>query len=230
MSKIYTNSIDFLFKMGIIKDGHPKGESTMKVDVKKEYRELFDASVKAIDMVEVPEFQFLMIDGIGNPTVPEFKLKSKALNIMAKAIRSYYKEREDMSYLISPLEGMWDTYDNAKFDVTRKKMIRYTLMMSQPKFLTPEVFEEVKKSIANKKGNPYIQEIYLKKFTEGKSVQMLHIGPYNTEIMTTKEIMEYIIVQNMKLNGMHHEIYLNNPEKVVPEKLKTIVRYAVCEI
>ena len=202
----------------------------MNVDVKKEYHELFEASAKAIDTVDVPEFQFLMIDGIGNPTVAEFKQKSKALNLLAKAIRAYYKEQDDINYLISPLEGMWDTYDNAKFDVTRKKMIRYTLMLSQPKFLTEEVFEKVKESLAKKKGNLYVKEIYLRKFTEGKSVQMLHIGPYNTEIMTTKEIMEYIIVQNMKLNGMHHEIYLNNPEKVAPEKLKTIVRYAVSEI
>ena len=202
----------------------------MKVDVKKEYHELFEASAKAIDTVDVPEFQFLMIDGIGNPTVAEFKQKSKALNLLAKAIRAYYKEQDDINYLISPLEGMWDTYDNAKFDVTRKKMIRYTLMLSQPKFLTEEVFEKVKESLAKKKGNLYVKEIYLRKFTEGKSVQMLHIGPYNTEIMTNKEIMEYIIVQNMKLNGMHHEIYLNNPEKVAPEKLKTIVRYAVSEI
>lgn len=207
-----------------------KGGNCMKVDVKKEYHELFEASAKAIDTVDVPEFQFLMIDGIGNPTVAEFKQKSKALNLLAKAIRAYYKEQDDINYLISPLEGMWDTYDNAKFDVTRKKMIRYTLMLSQPKFLTEEVFEKVKESLAKKKGNLYVKEIYLRKFTEGKSVQMLHIGPYNTEIMTTKEIMEYIIVQNMKLNGMHHEIYLNNPEMVAPEKLKTIVRYAVSEI
>lgn len=202
----------------------------MKVDVKKEYRELFEASAKDIDTVDVPEFQYLMIDGIGNPTVPEFKLKTKALNIMAKAIRAYYKETQDITYLISPLEGMWDTYDNAKFDVTRKKMINYTLMISQPNFLTEEVFNQIKASFENRKGNPYLKEIYLKKFKEGKSIQMLHIGPYNTEIMTTKEIMEYIIVQNMKLNGMHHEIYLNNPDKVAPEKLKTIVRYAVSEI
>ena len=113
-----------------------KGGNCMKVDVKKEYHELFEASAKAIDTVDVPEFQFLMIDGIGNPTVAEFKQKSKALNLLAKAIRTYYKEQDDINYLISPLEGMWDTYDNAKFDVTRKKMIRYTLMLSQPKFLT----------------------------------------------------------------------------------------------
>lgn len=207
-----------------------KGGNMMKIDIKKEHRELFDASVKAIDMVDVPEFQFLMVDGVGNPSEAEYKQKSKALTMLAKAIRAYYKEAEKRNYLISPQEGMWDTYDNAKFDVTRKKMIRYTLMMAQPSFLTQEVFEEVKHNLAIKKNNHYIEEIYLKKFKEGRSVQMLHIGPYNTEIMTTKEIMEYIIVQNMKLNGMHHEIYLNNPEKVAPEKLKTIVRYAVTEI
>ena len=202
----------------------------MKVDVKKEYHELFDATVKGIDTVYVPTFWYIMIDGVGNPREQDFKLKSKAMNTMAKAIRSYYKEKDDLTYLISPLEGMWDTYDNSKFDVTRKKMINYTLMILQPKFLTPEVFEEVKASLENKKSNPYIKDIYLKKYEEGKCIQMLHIGPYDKEIMITKEIMEYIIVQNMKLNGMHHEIYLNNPEKVVPEKLKTIVRYAVTEI
>ena len=115
----------------------------MKVDVKKEYHELFDATVKGIDTVYVPEFWYIMIDGVGNPREQDFKLKSKAMNVMAKAIRSYYKTHEDLTYLISPLEGMWDTYDNSKFDVTRKKMLRYTLMMLQPKFLTPEVFEEV---------------------------------------------------------------------------------------
>lgn len=202
----------------------------MKIDVKKEYRELYNATTRQIDTVVVPEFQFIMVDGVGNPEAPDFKLKSKALTAMAKAIRSYYKQKEDVTYLISPLEGLWDTYDNAKFDVTRKKMIRYTLMICQPRFLTEEVFNEVKQTLISKSTNAYVQDIYLKKFTEGRSVQMLHIGPYNTEIMTTKEIMEYIIVQNMKLNGMHHEIYLNNPDKTIPEKLKTIVRYAVMDV
>lgn len=222
--------MDFLGKRVIIEDGCEKGERVMKVDVKKEYRELFDATIKGIDNVYVPEFWYIMIDGVGNPREPDFKLKSKAMNLLAKAIRAYYKEHEDLTYMISPLEGMWDTYDNAKFDVTRKKMIRYTLMMLQPKFLTEEVFEKVKAELEKKKNNPYIKEIYLKKFEEGQCIQMLHIGPYDKEIMITKEIMEYIIVHNMKLNGMHHEIYLNNPDKVVPEKLKTIVRYAVTDI
>ena len=83
--------------------------------------------------------------------------------------------------------------------------------------------------LEGKKDNPYIVDAYLKKYTEGKCVQMLHKGAYNTEIDTTIQIMEYITIQNMKLIGLHHEIYLNDPEKVSPDKLKTIVRYAIEE-
>lgn len=201
----------------------------MKEGIRKEYKKQYDASTKRIDLVDVPEFNFIMVDGIGNPTVEEFKLKSEALHILSKAIKDYFKEEMDLLYLISPLEGLWDTYDNSQFDVTRKKMIKFTLMVAQPKVLNEETFENIKEEIAAKKGNPYILDVYLKKMTEGKCVQMLHKGAYNTEINTTKQIMEYITIQGMKLVGLHHEIYLNDPEKVAKEKLKTIVRYAIEE-
>lgn len=202
----------------------------MKEDVKREHKELFEASTKFINEVHVPSFLYIMVDGVGNPTVPEFKLKSKAVHAMAKALKSYYRCHYGIEYMTSPLEGVWDTYDNAKFDVTRKKMIKFTLQMIQPDYLTEEIFEIVKGQLLNRR-NPmlYLEDLYLKRYEEGKCIQMLHVGPYNTEIMTTKEIMEYIIVQNMKLNGMHHEIYLNNPDRVAEERLKTIVRYPVSE-
>jgi len=201
----------------------------MKEGIRKEYKKQYDASTKRIDLVEVPEFNFIMVDGIGNPTVEEFKLKSEALHILSKAIKDYFKEKMDLLYLISPLEGLWDTYDNSQFDVTRKQMIKFTLMVAQPKILDEETFENIKEHVAAKKSNPYILDVYLKRMTEGKCVQMLHKGAYNTEINTTKQIMEYITIQGMKLIGLHHEIYLNDPEKVAKEKLKTIVRYAIEE-
>lgn len=201
----------------------------MKEGIRKEYKKQYDASSKRIDIVDVPEFNFIMIDGIGNPQVEEFKLKSKALHILSKAIKDYFKETEDLLYLVSPLEGLWDTYDNNHFDVSRKKMIKFTLMIAQPKALTEEVFEKIKEHVASKKDNPFILDIYLKRMIEGKCVQMLHRGAYHTEIDTTKKIMEYITIQGMKLMGLHHEIYLNDPEKVATEKLKTIVRYAIEE-
>lgn len=201
----------------------------MKEGIRKEYKKQYDASTKRIDVVDVPEFNFVMIDGIGNPNVEEFKLKSDALHILSKAIKDYFKQEMDLLYLISPLEGLWDTYDNSQFDVTRKKMIKFTLMIAQPKILDEKTFEMIKEYVAAKRDNPYIVDAYLKKMEEGRCVQMMHKGAYNTEIDTTKQIMEYITVQGMKLIGLHHEIYLNDPEKVATEKLKTIVRYAIEE-
>ncbi|WP_154886395.1 GyrI-like domain-containing protein [Longibaculum muris] len=201
----------------------------MKEGIRKEYKKQYDASTKRIDVVDVPEFNFVMIDGIGNPNVEEFKLKSDALHILSKAIKDYFKQEMDLLYLISPLEGLWDTYDNSQFDVTRKKMIKFTLMIAQPKILDEKTFEMIKEYVAAKRDNPYIVDAYLKKMEEGRCVQMMHKGAYNTEIDTTKQIMEYITVQGMKLIGLHHEIYLNDSEKVATEKLKTIVRYAIEE-
>ena len=204
-----------------------KGGCKMKEGIRREYKKVYDASTKKVEIVDVPEFNYIMVDGIGNPNVDEFKLKVQALRILSKAIKEYYKEEKNLLYLLSPLEGLWDTYDNSHFDVTRKQMIKFTLMMAQPKLLDVETFDKIKEEVASKKDNPYISEVYLKMFKEGKSVQMLHKGAYNTEINTTKQIMEYIMIAGMKLKGFHHEIYLNDPEKVTTEKLKTIVRYAI---
>jgi hypothetical protein len=205
-----------------------RGQS-MKEGIRREYKKVYDASTKRIDIVDVPEFNFIMVDGIGNPNVDDFRLKAQALRILSKAIKNYFKDELEILYLVSPLEGLWDTYDNSQFDVTRKQMIKFTLMMAQPKMLDEETFEKIKEKAMTKKDNPFLVDVYLKKMKEGSSVQMLHKGPYNTEINTTKEIMEYITIQNMKLVGYHHEIYLNDYEKTEPNKLKTIVRYAVEE-
>lgn len=202
----------------------------MKEDIKKEYKDLFDASTKSIDIVQVPEFQFIMLDGIGNPRELEFKEKSEALHLFAKAVKRYYKAHGLTDYMSSPLEGVWDTYDNGRFDVSRKDKIKFTLMIVQPTAMTNEIFEEIKLELIEKKNVPYLEDIYLDKFEEGESVQILHVGAYDTEISSTTQIMEYVTIQGYKLNGMHHEIYLNDPQRVEPEKLKTIIRYPICEL
>ena len=201
----------------------------IKFDVKKEYPQLYRATTKKISRIVVPKLKYIAIDGIGNPTVLEFKEKTKLMFTINKSLRKYY-QNEDITFSGAKLEGIWDTYDNSHFDVTRKKMIKYTLMMPQPPILTDHILEEVKNEVLTKTGNCLALDVYLKEFEEGKCIQMLHIGPYNTEINSTKQIMEYITVANLKLSGFHHEIYLNKPEKVAPEDLKTIVRYPVEEV
>ena len=103
-------------------------------------------------------------------------------------------------------------------------------MIVQPTAMTQEIFEEIKQMLIEKKNIPYLEDIYLKKRDEGEAVQMLHIGAYDTEITSTTQIMEYVTIQGYKLNGLHHEIYLNDPQRVDPEKLKTIIRYPICEL
>lgn len=204
------------------------GDNMNKFDVKKEYPELYHATSKKISHVKVPKLKYIAIDGIGNPTVPEFKEKSKLMFLVNKTLRKYY-QNEEIAFSGAKLEGIWDTYDNSHFDVTRKQMIKYTLMMLQPPILTHKMLEDVKASLFAKTSDGYVLDVYLKEFEEGECIQMLHIGPYNTEINSTKEIMEYITVANLKLCGLHHEIYLNKPERVAAENLKTIVRYPVEE-
>ncbi len=102
-------------------------------------------------------------------------------------------------------------------------MIKYTLMMLQPPILTEEIFK-----ISSTFKTNHTVDVISKRVEEGECIQMLHMDP-NTEINSTKEIMEYITVANLKLSGFHHEIYFNKPEYVAPENLKTIVRYPVKE-
>ena len=199
-----------------------------KYDIKKEYPQLYRAMTKKISSLVVPKLKYIAIDGIGNPTVPEFRNKSKLLFLINKSLKEYYQKQE-ISFSGAKLEGIWDTYDNSHFDVTRKKMIKYTLMMLQPPILTEEILEEIKMELLLKTGDYFTLDVYLKEFEEGECIQMLHIGPYNTEINSTKQIMEYITVANLKLSGLHHEIYLNKTELVAPENLKTKVRYPVEE-
>lgn len=218
--------VEILKKSTII--GRAGDDIMIKFDIKKEYPQLYRATTKKISNIMVPKLKYIAIDGIGNPTVPEFKSKSKLLFQINKSLKQYY-QKENIAFSGSKLEGVWDTYDNSHFDVTRKKMIKYTLMMIQPPMINEKILEEIKKEVLAKTDDYLTLDVYLKEYEEGECIQMLHIGPYNTEINSTKQIMEYITVANLKLSGLHHEIYLNKPERVDAEHLKTIVRYPVEE-
>lgn len=196
------------------------------LDIKKKYKHHYDASLSKVSIVNVENVKCLMIDGNGNPEVDEFKLKMNALRSYIKEFKEYFKE-QGLTFVAPPIEGLWDTYDNKHFDVTRKEMINFTLFIPLIDSIDESVINHCRDQLLLKSENPYIIDIYNRYFEEGKCVQMLHKGAYNTEINTTTMIMEFITIENLKLKGMHHEIYLNNPEKVDADDLKTIVRYAI---
>lgn len=196
------------------------------LDIKKLYKQHYDASLKSVSFVHIEKIRYLMLDGTGNPEETEFKEKSVALRLLLKEIKKYFKS-QNITYTVPPIEGLWDTYNNEHYDVSRKERIRYTLLAPLINGVSDEVVNKCIQFLLVSCDNPYVIDIYTKEFEEGNSVQMLHKGPYNTEINTTTELMEYITIENFKLKGMHHEIYLNNPLKVKKEDLKTIIRYAI---
>lgn len=222
----------------------------MKEDIKKVHKELYDVSVGRLEEVHVPEFTYLRIKGYGNPRTPEFKAQMTLMRMICKEIKKYYKNTEDPDHFVSaPIEGVWKTYGEQNIDIAREANIRYSLQVVVPDDFTEEILEELMhhlvKSIKTKAKReqakddvskmdmvytnmvPFINGFYVVKHEIGHCIQTLHVGPYDQEIKTTSQLMEFITISNLRLRGLHHEIYLNDYTKVTPDRLKTIIRYPI---
>ena len=136
-----------------------------------------------------------------------------------------------VDYSVMALEGLWWVEDGM-FDITIKDNWFYTLMIMQPEVITKEIFEEAREQVRKKKGaSEMLSKIKLAYFEEGLCVQVMHIGPYAAEPATIDRMKEFMAENNLRdnvgPNGKHHEIYLSDPRKAAPEKMKTILRHPV---
>lgn len=132
------------------------------------------------------------------------------------------------------LEGLWGVEDGM-FDIFRKDNWSYTLMILQPDIITPEIFEEAREQIRRKKGDhEMLSKVRLAHFEEGPCVQVMHIGPYETEPATVEQMRAFALENGFKdnvgPNGRHHEIYISNPRKAAPDKMKTVLRHPVVKV
>ena len=199
-----------------------------KVDFKKEYRKLYKPK-KEFEIVDVPEFNYLMIDGEGNPNISEkFDEAMDALFGMSYNIKFNYKEK-DKDYVVMPLEGLWWTEDMSNFTMENKDNWQWTMMIMQPDFVSEAVVEEMRDKVYEKKGIEIVNEVRLDNLEEGKSAQILYQGPYDEEGPVVEELHNFINEKGYKRDKKHHEIYLSNPQRTAPEKLKTIIRQPVKE-
>jgi hypothetical protein len=204
-----------------------------KIDFKKEYKFLFAATAKRPQLVEVPEFKYLMIDGRGDPSsVPEFAEKIQALYGLAYTMKFMLKQDRQaaIDFVVPPLSGLWCADDITAFQSGRKNEWQWTLMILQPDAVTLELLEKAKAKLAAKKPTPFIAQVELKLLHEGSAVQILHIGPYSAEGPTIGRLHDFMKEQGYTFNGRHHEIYLGDPRRCQPEKLKTIIRQPVRKI
>ena len=206
-----------------------------KLDFKKLYKDLYSPSAKRPALVEVPDMDFLMIDGRGDPnTAQEFQQAMEALYgvfYTVKFARKRAGAKDD--YVVPPPEGLWWMEGLTEFgprmaELMRKKdQWKWTLMIARPPQVTAELVQKAISDLTNKKDLPALKKIRLEAFHEGLSAQILHVGPYCDEPPTIAALQVFIAEQSCRPRGKHHEIYLSDPRRTAPAKLKTILRQPV---
>jgi hypothetical protein len=214
----------------------------MKIlDLKKQFKYLYQPSAKKIESVQVPNLQFAMIDGAiekgSEPgKSPAFAEATQALYGLSYTLKFMLKKRKTnaIDYPVMALEGLWWVEDGY-FNIAVKDNWFYTLMIMQPDVITQEIFEEAREQVRKKKGDSeMLSKVRLAHFEEGLCVQTMHIGPYDTEPATIDRMKEYMqengLKDNVGPNGKHHEIYMSDPRKAAPEKMKTVLRHPVVKI
>jgi hypothetical protein len=201
-----------------------------KIDFKKELKQLYRPSAKEFVLVDVPPMQFLMVDGHGDPnTAPAYQNALEPLYAVAYKLKFLSKRQLEKDYVVPPLEGLWWAEDVDTFTIRRDKSAwDWTMMIMQPEWITREMFEEAVSQVAKGKELPALPKLRLEAYDEGLAVQILHVGSYDDEAPTLQRMHQEFMPQNgLEPAGKHHEIYLSDPRKVAPEKLKTVLRQPV---
>lgn len=201
-----------------------------KVDFKKELKHLYRPAKAEFSVVDVPTMQFLMVDGHGDPNVAQAYAEAvEALYAVAHKIKFASKKSLDRDYVVPPLEGLWWAQEMAAFTTALDKgRWDWTMMIMQPDWITPVMVEEARALVRKQKELAALSRVRLETYAEGLSVQIMHIGPYDEEGPTLQRLHhEFMPANGYTFNGKHHEIYLSDPRRVAPEKLKTVLRQPV---
>lgn len=199
-----------------------------KLDLKKHHRELFNPPKGRFVEVIVPGFSFVKVDGQGDPnTTDEYTTAVEWLYGVSYAIKFSAKKLLSRDYVVPPLEGLWWSDDPEAFVRREKDRWSWTMMIMAPDFITASMFDDgVAKNDVKRNDRP--ASLRLERYDEGRSLQTLHVGSYDDEGPTLKCLHEEVMPGlGVSFNGAHHEIYLSDPRKTVPAKLKTILRQPI---
>jgi len=205
---------------------------TTTLDLRKDLKHLYLPSAKEPALVDVPSMRFFAIDGAGKPGGERFQGAIQALFTMAYSVRFAAKKRLDLDYPVMASEGLYWNVDGGPLTLEDgPDKMAWTLQLMLPDQVPSEFVEEVRAEAAAKgKGGPSLGEVKLRTFAEGLSVQVMHIGPYDTETATMERLVAFAAERGYEITGRHHEIYIGDPNRTKPEKLKTALRYGVTKI
>lgn len=205
----------------------------MKFEWRKQEKELYLPKAKPTEIV-VPEQKFYTLSGAGDPNGEPFSQEVAALYAMSYGIRMLSKKglagKEPFEYTVYPMEGIWTLSDEAVAEgrAFNKADLVYKIMIRQPDFVTEELALANLEQVSKKKPNPNNQNIKFERIEDGKSLQMLHLGSYDDEAKTFEVMRQYCEEHQLhRTTFAHREIYLSDPRKVVPEKMKTVLRYFI---
>jgi hypothetical protein len=201
--------------------------STM--DLRKQFKHLYQPSAKKFSVVDVPSLPFLMIDGVGNPnTSQDYRDALEALYGLSYTLKfgvklgKYGKKKVD--YPVMALEGLWWMDDMREFSPDRKDEWKWTAMIMQPDIITPDLVELARADLIAKKNPAAAPKIRCESYHEGLSAQIMYIGPFADEGPTIQRLHDFIVASGHHLRGKHHEIYRSDPRRTAPAKLKTVIR------
>lgn len=200
-----------------------------KHEWKKHEKDLYVPKQAPVQL-EVPEFKYIVLEGVGNPNNEEFSDAIGVLYSVSYGIRMLPKKgitpEGYFEYTVYPLEALWKQIEEKEeFD---KNNLQYRIMMRQPDFVTEELLAQVLEIVATKKPHDRLTEVKLESIQDGDCVQTLHVGSYDDEPVTFAKLDEFCEINGMeRVNEWHREIYLSDARKTEPEKLKTVLRFQV---
>lgn len=205
----------------------------VELDLRKQWKHLYGPSAKKVELVDVPELKFLMIDGRIEPgqepgTSPGFEEAVGALYSAAYTLKFTSKLRKEnpINYPVMALEGLWSLAE-VNYDISIKDNWTYRLMILQPDHITQEMLADAVLQAGKKRPNPALERLRLEGFCEGLCVQIMHVGPYATEPATLERMRAWAADNGYRLRDLHHEIYLGDPRRADQDKLKTVLRHPV---
>ena len=197
----------------------------------KEIARLYKPSAKACEIVDVPEMRFLMIDGSGDPnTSHEFQEAIQALYGVSYTLKFTLKKSGGPEFRVAPLEALWWSDGSGRLDPANKDVWSWTAMLRQPDFVEPAAIADATAQAKAKRELPALPKMKFESFSEGLSAQIMHVGPYAAETPTIEKLHAFIAEQGCEPAGKHHEIYLGDPRRAAPEKLKTVIRQPIRQI
>jgi hypothetical protein len=200
-----------------------------KVDFRRELKDLYAPSSRDFVLVDVPPLSFLMVDGAGDPdTAPAYRHAVEALYAASYALKFASRRELGRDHVVCPLEGLWWAEDPSVFGRRAKDEWRWTMMIMQPGWMTADMVAQSLATTAASKDLPALPLLRFETYDEGRAVQILHVGPYDAETPVLARLhQEYLPSHGLDFNGRHHEVYLSDPRRTAPERLRTILRQPV---